>query len=206
MAETAEHFLFVEYSRAIKEMLYNICHLSRYPEDQNILVIYATPARAFVKHIYPVINGDQVRPTISFNLSQAQYGQNENLLGFVDETFFNSATNITKVVKPLLVYNLIYNITIRTILMSDMDILTYQLLTNTSKNRKYAVKVDGQWAEFMVEDPREETNLEPGDAQDRIIRRGFNLIVPRAYLPRAYLESGVIEQYELDYQTIEEIV
>jgi hypothetical protein len=206
MAEIAEHFLFRQYSQSAKQFFLDTCFLSRYPKELNTLVVYATPARAFSKYIYPVLNGDQFRPTISFSLSSAEYIQNENLLGFVDQQSFNSLTNKTKVVKPLLIYKLTYTVTIRTILMSDVDILTYQLLTSASKNRKYATKIDGQWAEFMITDPREETNLEPGDAQDRIIRRGYDLIVPRAYLPRTYLESGVIENYDLDYQTVEEIV
>jgi hypothetical protein len=205
-AEIAEHFLFREYSREIKSWLNNECHLSRYPEDKNVLVVYATPGRAFAKYIYPILNGDQIQPTISFTLTNSAYKQNENLLGFVTQSFFNETSKISKIVKPLLVYELTYNITIRTVLMSDMDILTYQLLTNSSRNSKSALIIDDQWAELMTSDPREETNLEPGDAQDRIIRRGFDLTVPRAYLPRAYTESGVIEEYELDYRTVEEIV
>ena len=205
-AERAEHFLFREYSRFIKQWLIDTCYLSRYPKEENTLVVYATPARAFAKYIYPIFNGEQIRPTISFTLTQATYTEGENLLGFVEETFFHSDTRTTDMVKPPLIYSLTYSVTTRTVLMSDADILAYQLMVNASKNRKAAMTIDGQWAEFSIGSPREETNLEPGDAQDRIVRRGFDLTVPRAYLPQTYTESGVIETYDINYDTVEEII
>lgn len=197
-----EFFLFRNYSKAIKDWLLNTCYLTRYNQEENILVIYATPARAFAKYIYPVINGQQIRPTISFHLSQIKYLSNQNQLGFVKEYKIDSITGKYRHLKPLIVYELTYSLTIRTVLASDMDILLYQLMTNSYMNSKSNLFVDGQWTDIRSGDPTEQTNLEPGDAQDKIIRYGIDLQIERAYLPREYAENiGKIEQVVLDYRT-----
>jgi hypothetical protein len=195
-----EFFLFRQYSIAVKEWLGQVCNLSRYPKEENVLVIYSTPAVAFAKYIYPIVNGKQMRPTISFHLSANTYTQNENLLGWVTDYIPIAGTSTLEEVKPLLIYGLTYSLTIRTTLMQDADILIYQLLSNASKNKKAALRIDGQWAEIMAGDPRDETNLEPGEFQDKVIRYGIDLIIPRAYLPREYSEIPDIEEAQLDLQ------
>jgi len=206
MPQLLEHYLFRLYSRAVKDWLINTCYLFRLSKEENVLVIYDTPGRAFAKYVYPLINGQQFRPTISFHLNGMAYGQNENNLGFVRDNKYNSTTQSWSQSKPALVYKLTYGVTIRTILASDMDILVYQLLTSASFNAKAASKVDGQWMEIHAGDPRDETNLEPGDAQDKIIRFGLDLTIPRAYLPRDYKEDiSTIQTVILTYDTPEEI-
>lgn len=207
MAEILEHFLFRKYSKALKEWINDNLYLSRYPKDQNLQTIYATPARAFAKYLYnPIVNGEHIRPTLSFYLAQPQYSVSENILGYQTEKRVYTDTGVTKIIKPPLIYSLTYTVAIRTLLMSDMDILLYQLLTKAHKNKKAALIVDGQWMEIMAGDPRLETNLEPGDAQDRIVRYGLDITVPRAYLPREYSETGIIEEYDLTYNVVEELV
>jgi len=199
MAYPNEFYLFRNYSIAVKSYLQNKCFLSRYPNDENVLIMYSTPARAFSKYIYPIVNGQQIQPIISFHLSENQYGETENLLGFVQKSNYNSTTQITTTVPPLLIYKLTYTLTLRTISVSDMDVLLYQILTTTSKNKKHCAIVDGQWMELGFSGVREETNLEPGEVQDRVIRYGIDLTVPRAYLPREYEESGAIQSWQLNY-------
>ncbi len=201
MAYPNEFFLFRNYSTAVKAYLQNKCFLSRYPKDENVLIIYSTPARAFAKYVYPIVNGQQIQPIISFHLSSNQYAETENLLGFVSESSYNTTTQVSRVVPPLLVYKLTYTLTLRTVTMADMDILLYQILTTTSRNKKHWAIVDGQWMELGFSDVREETNLEPGEVQDRVIRYGIDLTVPRAYLPREYQEAGAIESWQLNYLT-----
>jgi hypothetical protein len=200
MAVPNEYFLFRNYSLAVKAYIQNKCYLTRYPRDENVLVVYGTPARAFAKYVYPIVNGSQVQPIISFHLSSKQYAENENLLGFQNEHIYNTGTQITKSVPPLLVYKLNYTLTLRTLTMSDMDILLYQILTTTSKNKKHWAIVEDQWMELGFNDVREETNLEPGEVQDRVIRYGIDLSVPRAYLPREYTEAGAIQSWQLNYE------
>jgi len=200
MAIPNEFYLFREYSRAVKTYLQEKCFLTRYPKDKNVLVIYATPERAFSKYLYPIINSDQVQPIVSFHLSGIQYAQGENLLGFVKGYNYISSTLKTETYPPLLIYKLTYGITIRTIVMSDADILLYQILSTTSMNKKYWTMVDGQWMEMSSTEPRDETNLEPGEVQDRVIRYGMDLIIPRAYLPREYEERESIQEWEMEYQ------
>lgn len=202
MALPSEHFLFRDYSKAVKTFIEEKLNISRYPKDENVLAIYGTPARAFSKYFFPMLNGSQVRPLVSFTLANITYVQGENLLGFNDEMTYNSITGQTRAVPPLLIYKLDYRLTIRTTLMSDMDILLYQTLINTSMNKKYATAVDGQWMELGFNgSPSNEITLEPGDVQDRMIRYGIDLSVPRAYLPREYNEdTGTIQSWQLEYE------
>jgi hypothetical protein len=200
MAYPNEYFLFRNYSVAVKAYLQNKTYLTRYPKDENVLIVYGTPARAFAKYVYPIVNGQQIQPVISFHLSGKQYAENENLLGFQNESSYISATQKTRTVPPLLVYKLTYTLTLRTLTMSDMDILLYQILTTTSRNKKHWAIVEGQWMELGFSDIREETNLEPGEVQDRVIRYGIDLSVPRAYLPREYTEAGSIQSWQLNYE------
>ena len=197
MPEIPEFFLFRQYSKAVKEWFIKHCFLSRYPEDSNVLVVYATPERAFMKYMYPALNGKQVRPLISFHLSGYEYLTNENNLGFVKEYKYNENNNITKIIPAPYVYRLNYAVNIYTLLMSDADILMYQILTQATHNKAFAEIIDGQWAEFEAINPRDDTNLEPGDMQDRVIRYGLDFIVRRAYLPRPIDEVQGIKAFDI---------
>jgi hypothetical protein len=202
MPERYEHYLFRNYSKTVKEFLQEVCFLSRYPIEQNVQVIYSTPERAFAKYMYPIVNGVNVNPTVTFVLVDNSYADGENLLGFVKEV--NRVGAKPKVLKPPLIYKLTYQVSIQTTLQSDVDILQYQVLSNATKNRKAAKIVDGQWCEIMAGNPRNETQLQPGDAQDRVLRYGLDLNIPRAYLPRDYREYGAIDGYEVFFQDYEE--
>lgn len=172
--------------------------LSRYPTTQNVEIAYMTPEKAFSKYLYPVVNGQSIAPVITFMLIDSTYTESENSLGFVSDIHrFNSAGKV-RYVKPLLVYKLMYQLSVNTIMQSDCDVIMYQLMSNASKNRKAAVAIDGQWAEIMIGNPRNEIILEPGDAQDKLVRYGLDLTVPRAYLPRDYVEYPSIEEVQLD--------
>jgi len=198
MAERLEHFLFRNYSKAIKDWLGVTAVLSRYPNDQNVQVAYMTPERAYSKYLFPVVNGQSVAPMITFMLIDSTYDEGGNSLGFVSDLRPYSANNVTRYVKPLLVYKLTYQISINTIMQSDCDVLMYQILSNASKNRKAAVAVDGQWAEIMAGNPRNEIQLEPGDAQEKLVRYGMDLTIPRAYLPRDFVEYPQILDITVD--------
>lgn len=198
MAERLEHFLFRNYSKAIKDWLSVTAVLSRYPNDQNVQVAYMTPEKAYSKYLYPIVNGQSIAPVITFMLIDSTYGESENSLGFVNDLRSYQSNGITRYVKPLLVYKLTYQISINTIMQSDCDVLMYQIMSNASKNRKAAVGVDGQWAEIMAGNPRNEINLEPGDAQDKLVRYGMDLTIPRAYLPRDFVEYPQIKTVTLD--------
>jgi len=188
-----EFFLFRNYSVAIKKFLIENCYLSRYPRNENILVSYMTPPRAFVKFVIPIINGAPTQPVISFHLSGYERQSNQSHLGFVKENQYISETSIVKSVPAPLIYKLTYSLIIYTRLQSDMDVVLYQILTAADPNKKGIDIVDGQWTEIGATDPRDETTLEPGDAQDKVIRFGLDLYVPRAYLPKPYEEYEAIE-------------
>jgi hypothetical protein len=198
MAEKLEFFLFRNYSVAIKTWLSQTVGLSRYPNAQNVQVFYMTPEKAYSKYLSPVVNGLTVNPIITFMLMNPQYGEAENSLGFANDVVTYQNTGVVRYVKPLLVYKLLYQLSVYTILQSDMDVILYQIMSNASKNRKAAVAVDGQWAEIMASDFRNEIVLEPGDAQDKLLRYGLDLTIPRAYLPRDWTDYQTITDIELD--------
>lgn len=199
MAIINEFFLFRNYSVAIKNWLQNNTYLSRYPKDENVLITYMTPPRAFVKYVIPIINGAPAQPTIAFHLSGIERQANQSHLGFVKEYKYVSGSKIVNIVSPPMIYRLVYSLIIYTRLQSDMDILLYQIMTAADPNRKGYDIVDSQWMEIGATDPRDETTLEPGDAQDKLIRFGIDLYVPRAYLPKTYKEVESIESTQTTY-------
>ena len=185
MAERPKYYLFREYSRAVKAFLQETCYLERYPKDENVLVSYLIPRRAFAKIIVPIINGGPARPTVAFHLSGYEFATGENHLGFVKEVNTNTGdSGSVYLVNPPLIYRLTYSLQLYTQLQSDMDILLYQILSIASPPRKAVKFVEEQWAEIRAGNPNDETSLEPVDAQDKVIRFGLDLTIPRAYLPK----------------------
>jgi len=195
-----EHFLFRNYSKALKQWLIDTCYLSNYPQENNVTIVYSTPDRAWAKYIYPVINGATTSPNVNFVLNSMEYLDSENILGHVRENIFDDELNVFKTVKAPLMYSLTYSATIYTRVQSEMDILLYQLTTNASKNAKAVLKVDGQWAEVWANNIRNETNLEPGEIQDKVTRYGIDLIIPRAYLPFNVEFSNAINGFEYEIE------
>lgn len=202
MARPNEYFLFRLYSIAVKNWLIDNVYLTSYPEDNNVTVAYTTPDRAWAKYIYPTLNGATTSPNINFHLTGYEYAQGENILGFVrDHITSPNNSNRVRQLKAPLIYRLTYSAAIYTRTQSEMDVILYQLMSQAHKNAKANFAVDGQWCELMVSDPRDETNLEPGDAQDIIQRFGVDLVIPRAYLPLDYIEVDKIREYDLEYET-----
>ena len=199
MATPNEFQLFRNYSKAVKDYLQNSCYLTRYPQDRNVLVMHSTPERAFSKYLYPIINSDQIQPIISFHLSGIQYAQNENLLGFVNKYNYLPNTRKVEVLPPLLIYKLTYSVTLRTITISDMDVLLYQILTTSSINRKYHTAVDGQWMELSSTEPRNEINLEP-ETSILFNINGANLDPIELELDKRHEEPFILKEYNKPIQ------
>lgn len=194
-----EHFLFRNYSVAVKNWLQESLYLSSYPEDNNITVVYMTPDRAWAKYIYPTLNGATTSPNANFHLTGMEYINGQNMLGFVREYSKYPDKNKLKSIKPPLIYSLTYSLTLYARVQSEMDVMLYQLISQAHKNAKANFIVDGQWAELMAGDPRQETNLEPGEAQGIIQRFGIDLIIPRAYLPLGFSEEDMILTTDMVY-------
>lgn len=187
-----EYFLFRKYTKAVKTWLQNNVYLSTYSPDNNVTIAYMTPERAFAKYMYPVINGSTVSPNINFNLSGQEYIEGENILGFVNEYKRFDDNKKARVMKAPLIYRLTYSCTIYTRNMPEMDVILYQILSKTHKNAKATMEVDGQWAEILSGDPTNETELEPGERQNIVNRWSLDLIIPRAYVPMDYFETGTM--------------
>lgn len=195
-----EHFLFREYSVGVKQWLIDNIYLSSYPDNNNVTIAYTTPDRAWAKYIYPTLNGATTSPNINFHLTGYEYAQSENMLGFVKEyKTLNDGSGKLKAVRAPLVYKLTYSATIYTRNQPEMDVILYQLLSRAHKNSKGVIIVDGQWGEIEASDPRDETNLEPGEAQSMINRFGIDLMVARAYVPLSYNEVNSVGNFEFEY-------
>lgn len=199
MAKPLEYFLFRLYSIAVKNWLIDNVYLTSYSQDNNVTVAYTTPDRAWAKYIYPTLNGTTTSPNINFHLTGMEYTQNENILGFVRDRVSVTGTNRLRQLKAPLIYKLTYSATLYTRTQSEMDVILYQLISKAHKNAKAVLWVDGQWAELQASDPRDETNLEPGEAQDIIQRFGMDFTIPRAYLPLDYSEEEKITTVDLEY-------
>jgi len=184
MPNLVEHFLFKQQSIEVKKFLKDNMWLSKYPEETNVDVFYATPERAFAKLIAPLINGSNLFPTITVVLQSMEPAAGQTPSGYFKK-YVQSQTNenvFEEQIHPL-VYTLTYRVTMWTAKQSDADILLYQAMSSAPNNRKYAANVDGQWMEIEVKTPQSESTLDPGDARDVSIRYGFDIVVPRAYLP-----------------------
>jgi hypothetical protein len=198
-----EFELFRLYSKEVKNFLKENLYLSRYPIDENVTVEYATPPRAFVKFLVPVINGGNLNPTVTFYLESMEYLDGENLLGFVRQYRLNG-DRYEHVSAPL-IYKLNYKAVIMVATPSDGDILQFQLLAAGRKNKKHWSKVDGQWTEIVSGNPVDETSPEPGEA-DKVYKRSVSVSIPRAYLPMEYVNYGIIEQINVKLEMLESLV
>jgi len=199
MADRLEHFWFLPYSIEIKKFLSAKLYLSSYPVDNNVQVYYTTPSRAFAKFIQPVINGGNLDPTITFTLQTLQTAPGQTPGGYFKKyKKHEGSDDVWETLRHPLPYELVYRVTVWTTRQSDMDILLYQAMAAAPFNRKYATKVEGQWAEFEVKNPSRESNMDPGEGQDVSVRYGFDIIVPRAYLPLDYEEYyGIIKDTDV---------
>ena len=187
MSEQNKHQfnLFYDYSVLIRDWLKEIMYLTDYAGQGGVDVVYSTPARAFAKYAIETANGQLERPLVVFHLNGMEYIRNENFLGYVRDRTFDALKERFTYRHPILVYRLTYGLTIYTKFKEDADNLLFQIMTFAHPNKR-AVKVvrDRHWAEWYASDPRDESNLEPGEYQDVANRYGIDLIVLRAYLPQ----------------------
>lgn len=201
MPSLVEHFLFKQQGIAVKNFLKEKLWLNKYPTDSNVGVYYSTPEKAFAKLVAPIINGQVLYPTVSFVLMSMEMAPNQTPTGFYKKyTQSDDTTNVFEEQLHPLVYTLNYRATMWTALQSDMDILLFQAMTSAPMNRKFSTVVDGQWMEIEVKPPQVESALDPGDVKDVSFRYGFDITIPRAYLPLNYEEYyGKILSTEMVY-------
>jgi hypothetical protein len=200
MIDKYEHFLFRQYSIAVKKFLQNTFYLKQYPKDENVSVYYSPLSRIWAKILHPVINGGTLSPNVNFVLESYDYTDSD-MLGTV-RSVRKKNDDVVEMVKAPLIYSLNYKITLFTRKQSEMDVLIYQILTKASKRTPYAVMVDGQWCLIKVESCVDETNLEPGEVQDKVCRTGISLNIPRAYLPMDYTEESAFKSFDITFDDI----
>ena len=125
---------------------------------------------------------------------------NQRPLGFLYENRIEN-DSLIKIRHPM-VYSLTYNVNIFTRLMSESDIISYQILSNSFKNHPGVIVVGNQWAEIYGEkySPTEEINNLT--TEDRFIKTGITLNIPRAYVPFPVevVKGGIIKKVEMETQ------
>lgn len=183
-----EYFWFLPYSIKVRDFLQKSLYLSSYHKDENTKVFYTTPSKAFARFIVPVINGSNLSPTITFHLTSQEINMNEMPGGFFKHFKYSNKNDLWESHRTPLPFTLTYRVTMWAARQSDMDILKYQAITSAPFNKKYVDIVDGQFMELESKMPTDESNLEPGEAQDVSVRVGFDIVIPRAYLPLDYEE------------------
>ena len=201
MAKPAEFTLFMNYAEKVKDFLTKNAYLKKFPKEENVQVFFATPPMAFSKFLIPVINGANLNPTISFYLSGIEYLPNQNLLGYVSKNIRVGPQSFM-IAKPHIIYKLSFKISILAGNERDDDILQYQLMTRAPFRKPHAFSILDQWGTLYTENPTLDTDLIPGEAKDRAIARGLDLIIPRAYLPvESEIYDGIIEEINVSYET-----
>lgn len=204
MSKTLEYPLFRNYTLAVKKFLEQTCYLEKLPDESNVAVYPIQPEKAFTKFIIPVINGSNLNPTITFNISpQMQYLDNENNLGFVKQRIVKNS--FVRYKEPELVYELIYNINVFTKTKTQADVLLYQVMNASNRNKKAVLRIENQFVELEATNPRDETDLMPGEAADILFKHAFDLRIPRAYLPRPYEDFDIAAGAELNIEVVKEI-
>lgn len=181
--DSPQYYLYKEYARAIKSMLSKIIYLKRFDREKQPKIIYSTPRRAWATHVVPLVNGGAETPIISFYLNGVE--PVETTGGFVSwkEEDPNDENKILRTYSPI-VTRLTFTTTIWANTMDDMDTMLSQIMIYCSNPKLWASKVDGAWCEIEASNYTIEDEMDPGDAKDKVLRRGVTLTVRRAYIPR----------------------
>lgn len=199
----SEYDLFVSYGRLTKQLLQEIFKLSRYPDDENTVVAFVTPPRAYAKYLIPMINGGNINPTVTFYNEAPEYIENENMGGYYNERKLQPDGTYKLVPAPL-IYRLHYKVYINTATPMDADKLQYQLLSYCRKNKPAVKYHEGQWIEWYATNPTDEAPVEPG-LEDKIAKRGCDLYIRRAYLPVDYFTAESIDEINAKMEIDDEI-
>jgi hypothetical protein len=197
----SEFNLFVEYGRLTKKLLEEAMHLSRYPDNENVDVLFLTPSRAYVRILIPVLNGGNLNPTVTFSYDSFEYLENENLGGYFGENKRINDTTWRKVPAPL-IYKINFKVYINTATPMDADVMQYQLLAYCRKNKPMAKFLDGQWIEWVASGPVDDAPIEPG-LEDKIAKRSLTLSIRRAYLPVDFATYGTVEEINTTVELVE---
>lgn len=200
MVDKPEFYIFRNYSKGIKEWLEKTVYLSSYKSDKQPKVVFMTGEKAYAKLRSDVVNGYPDTAYVSFILTDATEDDNQRPLGFVYENKVGE-DSVEKIRHPM-VYTLTYNVNIFTRLMSESDVISYQILSNSFKNHAGVIIVGNQWAEIYGEkySPTEEINNLT--TEDRFIKTTINLTVPRAYVPFPVevIKGGIIKHISMETQ------
>lgn len=201
--EPPQYYLFKEYSRAVKEFLTEVVYLSRFDRDHQPNIYYSTPSRAWATYVQPIINGFAETPVCTFYLSGAEPKQSE-IMGWGHDRI-QDPNNEDKYVYSFApsIWKLNFKTTIWTKTINDMDVILSQIFLYSQTPKLWACMVDGAWCEIGVDSFSIDDDMEPGESKDKIIRRGLNTYVRRAYLPRESFDIPKINEINLALQDAE---
>jgi hypothetical protein len=172
-----------------------------------INVVYANFERAVASIVQPLRNGKIDSPAISYYISDYQLtfektrpAENYDIRQYKD----NNTGGIVSVAKvpPLLEYQVHYVVNMWAVYQQEMDILQYQSVSEFNPQKFFWVgdpaygmnytgnrmdrQYHGQWAQCIVDNFADVSDLEPGDTQPRTLRFELSFTIMNAFLPQPF--------------------
>jgi hypothetical protein len=178
-------------------MLLWLSHIKveRPEEPLDVPVMYQTPARAFAEITMPTVNDQIALPIITFTLSGQNYDANRNWGGYFFPNFGRSRTaDGWQIQRKPMPWELTYVVTIWTKYQIDMDIIMYRLLSRFTPDSY--ITAYGIAARTQLTNHTNTSDLEPGEATDRMIRNDLSLKVD-AWMVLPELQVGQIEGVDI---------
>lgn len=170
-------------------------------------IIYGNVSRSISTIAVPLRQGTIDSPGIGFFISNTQlkFEKSRPVENYYTRKYRDSNTGAiigVAAVPPLIEYELHYTINIWSVYQQEMDMLLYQIISEFNPQKffwigdsNYGMNYDknradrehkGQWAHALLESINDASDLESGDAADRVLRQEITFYIENAYVPQPF--------------------
>lgn len=178
------------YHKEIKDFLSNYAVLSDLEKEKNVKVVYSSPSNAFVKHITPLINGQTEKPVLTYVLESEE--MIDNVGPFMNPVSFYFTESRTKAeMKHPIIKELNYTCNLFTKTMTQADAILTRLEMECNTFRPYIIKVNNKTSDIYLSEIKNNTNINVGAGENRLIFYSFNIKVPRAYISPVEVTNNI---------------
>lgn len=167
-------------------------------------IVYGNMARSVATVATPLRQGTVDSPGIGFFVADTQlkFEKSRPVENYYTRKYKDNNTGAiigVAAVPPLMEYELRYTINIWSVYQQEMDILLYQIMSEFRPEKffwigdpNFGMQYDkdrmdrehkGQWAHALLESISDASELEPGDAADRVLRQEITFYIESAYTP-----------------------
>ena len=167
-------------------------------------IIYGNMSRSVATIATPLRQGTIDSPGIGFFIADTQlkFEKSRPVENYYTRKYRDSNTGAiigVAAVPPLMEYEVRYTINIWSVYQQEMDILLYQIMSEFNPQKffwigdpNYGMNYDkdrmdrehkGQWAHALLDSINDASDLEPGDAADRVLRQEITFYIESAYAP-----------------------